>query len=287
MASFVDPRIVWFDLPKAPLSGYANRNIALRRARGRYVAYAQHDDLWFPDHLALLLDAIGDADWAYSRPLWVGRDGAIVPCPVNLRLADELEHFMTVENSVPSTCVLHTRSAVERVGYWPENIALLADWIYWQSIIASATRGLGHCRSVTCLHFPTILHDRVSAPERAWRESAKADWWPAILRCPKTDSIEQEALWRALQEGGNAWLAAMRDATDTVLDRVALTSMRGWAALASQLEAAQMEAALCRFEAERARADAALQRETLGVVYRSRSWRWMAPMRAVATALGR
>ena len=40
VAGFRDPRVRWFDLPKAPFSGYANRNIALRQALGRYITYA-------------------------------------------------------------------------------------------------------------------------------------------------------------------------------------------------------------------------------------------------------
>jgi len=64
--SFHDERIRWFDLPKAPLSGYANRNLVLSKARGRYVAYAQHDDILFPDHLAQLIATIraSKSEWA-------------------------------------------------------------------------------------------------------------------------------------------------------------------------------------------------------------------------------
>ena len=49
VAGFDDPRIRWFDLPKAPHFGYANRNIGLRDARGALVAFAAHDaELLFP-----------------------------------------------------------------------------------------------------------------------------------------------------------------------------------------------------------------------------------------------
>src|SRR5262249_36884049 len=81
VAAFRDPRIRWFDLPKAPHRGYANRNIALRQARGHYVAYAQHDDITFPDHVERLIATIDEsgADWVYSRPLWVMPDGVVLP----------------------------------------------------------------------------------------------------------------------------------------------------------------------------------------------------------------
>jgi len=54
VATFDDPRIRWFDLPKAPHFGYANRNVALKQATGEYLALVADDDLAFPDHLAVL-----------------------------------------------------------------------------------------------------------------------------------------------------------------------------------------------------------------------------------------
>ena len=96
VAQYQDPRIRWFDLPKAPYFGYANRNIALREARGEYVAFAADDDLLLPDHLALLAgEAVRtQAEWLYSRPVWVTSDGVVVPSMVNLHNTDELHSFL-------------------------------------------------------------------------------------------------------------------------------------------------------------------------------------------------
>ncbi len=46
--SFNDNRINWINLAQNSGSPAAPNNEGLRRARGRYIAYLGHDDLWFP-----------------------------------------------------------------------------------------------------------------------------------------------------------------------------------------------------------------------------------------------
>ena len=132
--SFDDARIVWLDLPKAAGFGYANRNVALRAARGELIAYAPHDDLLFRDHLEVLarqIDASG-VDWIHSRALWVTPAGTIAPGFVNLAHDDEVEDFMVRANGIPAGTVVHRRDCFERFGYWPENIERSGDWEIWR-----------------------------------------------------------------------------------------------------------------------------------------------------------
>ena len=156
VASFDDPRIQWFDLPKGPHFGYANRNVALKRSTGEFIAYAQDDDIWLPDHLALLAETLdGQAiEWAYSRPLGVAADGTVTVIPMNLCNARDLEVFLTKGNSIPSVCVAHRRTCLEKYGFWPEDVAAAGDWVLWIRIIEGGGRtNFAHCRQPTCLHF--------------------------------------------------------------------------------------------------------------------------------------
>src|SRR5687768_12930279 len=93
---FSDARISWFDLPKAPNFGYANRNIALRQARGTYIAFMAHDDLWLPDHLELLHTPLQQPgiELVYSRPVFVIPDGMLAPGTFNLEHAPTLQSFL-------------------------------------------------------------------------------------------------------------------------------------------------------------------------------------------------
>src|ERR1700754_1452380 len=49
-----DPRVRFFDLPKALRRGELNRDYVLEKAQGRIICYAADDDLWLPGHLAAM-----------------------------------------------------------------------------------------------------------------------------------------------------------------------------------------------------------------------------------------
>ena len=68
-AEFDDPRVIYINLPVNFGEQSGPNNIGFARARGRFVALLNHDDLWFPDHLAAMtgwIDATG-ADIVIAR----------------------------------------------------------------------------------------------------------------------------------------------------------------------------------------------------------------------------
>lgn len=226
VAQFSDPRVRYFDLPKAPFFGYANRNIALRLARGDLIAYAQDDDLMLPDHLARMGQLMeNEIDWAYSRPLWVTTDGFVVPFGTNLLVPSELKHFLDVTNTIPSNCVVHRRECFDRVGFWPENSRGGGDWLLWKKIISQCGASkISYLPIPTTLHFRAFRKDsRVSGMTQieTWlRFIGSGESWPAVLRysVPGGDT-EQKVLFEALQVGGNALVDTLREATLHVIDR--------------------------------------------------------------------
>lgn len=225
VGGFDDARIRWFDLPKAPLSGYANRNIALREARGRYVAYAQHDDIWFPDHLEQVIAALeaSGAEWGYSRPLWVMPDGVMLPYSVNLTHDNELAHFTNVENVIPSSCVVHERQALVRVGYWPEDVPRVADWHCWRRILAPGqTPAIGYCAMPTALHFRANWRQDDHPLERRLRGIVDAMWWLEACRISvQPGDVEQKRFFDALSPAPSAWIDQVRGAVDEIAVRLA------------------------------------------------------------------
>ena len=68
IAAFADPRVHWLNLSRNSRSQAAPNNAGIQRARGQYIAYLGHDDLWFPWHLSTLLRCI-----TVNRATWYTR----------------------------------------------------------------------------------------------------------------------------------------------------------------------------------------------------------------------
>ncbi|MEO7932717.1 MAG: glycosyltransferase family A protein [Chthoniobacterales bacterium] len=220
-----DARFRWFDLPKAPGFGYANRNLVLQQARGEFIGFMAHDDLIFRDHFARMLEPFADPkiQLVASRPLWVDDSGTILPVANNLECSLVQEDFLAGRHRIPATCYLHRRTAFAEVGFWNETLLQRGDLDLWQRIVLH--HGPASVRYLTtpgALHFRAIWKtDAQKDPHsfRGWQTLLETPGaFPEILRVrPGANELPQAAVG-ALLLAENGWESAVRRAAELALD---------------------------------------------------------------------
>ncbi len=173
--SFNDSRLHWLNLPVNSGSQAMPNNAGLRRARGRYIAFLGHDDLWFPWYLNRLVacaEAEG-ADVAHGLCIALGPEG------VRLCIGPPRPGLAYRAHFVPPSCWLLRRTIVERCGFWndPLSIGTPVDFHYWRRLCdAGAT--IRFCTEATMLKFPSswfrLAYQDKSTPVQAayWEELA-------------------------------------------------------------------------------------------------------------------
>lgn len=198
--SFGDPRISWRNLDVNSGSQSAPNREGLRHARGEWVAYLGHDDLWFPWHLSGLVAAIraSGADLVHSMCLCYAPSGPILafgpPRPAKL----SLQHF------IPPSAWLHRRLLATECGFWrdPRTLFLPVDHDCLDLALRAGRRIQFHPR-LSVVKFPSmawklysrksghpqpgaldaILADPAAAESRAMRDFASVRTEsPSILR---------------------------------------------------------------------------------------------------------
>jgi glycosyltransferase involved in cell wall biosynthesis len=130
------------------------RNTGIKLARGKYIAYLDDDDLFYPDHLQTLVHCLENNDCAVAytdayRAHQIQRDGRAVVVQKDLPFSCDFDHDrILVGNFIPVLCVMHQKRCLETVGLFDESLTTHEDWDLW--IRMSRQYRFGHVRKVTC-----------------------------------------------------------------------------------------------------------------------------------------
>jgi len=173
VASFEDPRLHWVNLPENSGGPSRPRNEALRRARGQYVAYLGHDDLWFPWHLSSLTACIEQhgASFAYSLGALIGPSGCLAAFSLPLRKG-------RVKGGLSPSNWMHRRDLFETVGPWARHVKAGDDREFLERLWASGVP-MSFCQKFSVLKFPAVLWRmyalREDYPQTAYVEAMRRD----------------------------------------------------------------------------------------------------------------
>ena len=217
--SFDDPRIRFVNLPVNSGEQATPNNEGVRLARGEFVAFLNHDDLWTPDHLAVCLDAIErrKADLVWTLTVLIRPDGT--PALAGACAAEKYESYVIA----PASSWLVRRDVASAAGPWRTARELFLppsqEWLFrfWKS-----------GRDLHPVGLPTVLavqsgRRRDSYAERHWEENAA---WAARLAADPHLLLRLAAEVGARQTAANENLAVyrhLRRALRNVIRRAAAT----------------------------------------------------------------
>lgn len=115
---FADPRVRWVNLIENLGNQADVYRAALPQVRSPLIAYLNHDDIWFPDHLEIVRGALrrNRVDLAHSIALRIPPDDAmdrmLIGMPHRSREGDRVVSWVTTSNAI------HDAEAARAAGGW-------------------------------------------------------------------------------------------------------------------------------------------------------------------------
>jgi glycosyltransferase involved in cell wall biosynthesis len=168
--AFGDARVHWHNLPQNSGNQFAPNNAGLALARGAYVAYCGHDDVWHPEHLRTLVRTIQgtDADVVSALIEMIG------PASTNYRVITGVYPPWGYDGvqGIPPSGLLHRHDVVARIGGWKDYRTIWrhpdTEFVHraWEARLRFVSS-----RELTVFKFNSSLR-RNSYVDRPWHEQA-------------------------------------------------------------------------------------------------------------------
>jgi len=185
--SIDDRRVRWHNLAHNEGSQVGPNNAALGLARGEYIAYLGHDDLWLPQHLHMLVGLMrSGAGFAHGRQLRL--DPGVAPY-----VSPPMVYVFARNDWLAPTSVMHRRDDARSVGGWrfPDETSINDPESDLWSRLAERVGPPTMSGEVTSVKLPAALRADVYR-ERPCDEQAA--WWGRITTASDATNFLATAL---------------------------------------------------------------------------------------------
>lgn len=140
-----DPRIKLIE-SKVNMGSSGARNIALREAKGRYIAFLDSDDIWHPDFLEKQMNFMMERDAplvfsSYRRIDEVTKEELLQPFIVPMKVS--YKSLLKTCPIFPST-VIYDTTKTPKIFFNEELGSMRDDYVYWLTLFKDIEYGYGN-----------------------------------------------------------------------------------------------------------------------------------------------
>lgn len=172
VASFGDERIRWHNRDENSGSQSLPNNDGVALARGDFVAYHGHDDIWAPDHLLRGVATLRRrrADVAFALTEIIGPAGSGVRS-----LGGMTPDGGYAGGHIPPTAVVHRTAMAAEIGGWRDyrEIDDPPDMEFWVRALAAGNR-FACTWALTAFKFPSAMRRNSYVEKPSWEQEALA-----------------------------------------------------------------------------------------------------------------
>jgi glycosyltransferase involved in cell wall biosynthesis len=132
----------------------AAKNTGLKAATGKYIAYLDDDDIYYPDHIETLVRFLETSDYkvAYTDALRAYQeiqDSRYITVKKEIANTSDFDYDRILhENYIPVLCFMHEKSCIDEAGMFDETLGAHEDWDLWMRM--SRKFRIAHIKKVTC-----------------------------------------------------------------------------------------------------------------------------------------